>query len=332
MHQEELEELIIERFLPKEALLQYKSGAVAHNLLKPYSELILDLSNRFLDEKPVHYPSKEACIAYALYYLPINFQKVKFLLEKIPESSKNKNLKVLDIGAGPGTAIFGGLGADLSIEEAVLCEESPFMQNVGRSLMNKMNFKTSWVSTIDSVQGKFDLIIAANVITEVKEKSNFVNKFLELLSNDGALLILEPGSYVATRSLMELRDFLLKSDPTLSPLFPCTHSDECPMLKNLPNDWCHGTIGNDRSRLIRDIDTLTGFNKHRTKYSAFLAARNEDTPSGFRVIGDPQKDRRGIHAMLCGKDHFGVTTAKKGSEEGKVLAKIKGFGLLEKRN
>lgn len=325
-----LEDIIIKRLMPGEAYEQYLKGAIGKSFLRPIADQIQGLSKNFLSEEgSVQYLSEEACIAYALYYLPINFEKIRRLLLMLPQKFKERELRFLDVGAGPGTALFGGLGAGLRFNKVVLCEKSQFMRGIGERLLSDHVEGVMWSGSLAEIKGPFDLIVASNVISEVKEKKeDFVLSLCKLLSDSGALLLLEPGTFSASRSLMALRDSLLLRGTSLNPLFPCTHSDPCPMLKTLPNDWCHGTMPAARSRLIRDLDELTGFNKHRIKYSAFLAAKGAKTPKGLRVIGEPKKDRRGVHAMLCGGDFFGAKTFKTRSDEGKKLQKTKSFGII----
>jgi ribosomal protein RSM22 (predicted rRNA methylase) len=132
---------------------------------------------------------------------------------------------------------------------------------------------------------------------------------------------------------MGLRDLLLKNDPSLQIVFPCTHNTQCPMLKSSNNDWCHGSLNWTPPHLIRQLDECTGFNKHRIKYSASIfskAARQTLPNKNYRVVAPPEKSKRGESLLLCGGDFYGVSTVskKERSENNIEFRRAEHFDLL----
>jgi hypothetical protein len=184
----------------------------------------------------------------------------------------------------------------------------------------------------------FDLIIAANVLNELSTASS--NELLESLVNrladNGILLLLEPALLAPTRSLMASRDFLIAQHSELVPIFPCTHRRQCPMRAQSKHDWCHGSLeGSGRdfasSQLVRQIDSLLGFNKHRIKYSAIILQRGGSLRGGYRVLRDAERSSQGISVNLCGDDFYGIATLSKRAspEKKRAVRKLRQYMHLK---
>jgi hypothetical protein len=106
------------------------------------------------------------------------------------------------------------------------------------------------------------------------------------------------------------------------------------MLDNGHSDWCHGTLSWQKPRLVRHFDRLTGYNKHRLKYSVLVFGRGFSTPTGYRVIQPAKRGKAGKQAVLCGKDYFGTVTLPKRmrSEGNRLFEKAESFDLLNIEN
>jgi ribosomal protein RSM22 (predicted rRNA methylase) len=307
--------------LSDEGWHQYQLGDVGHKELAQYVSALQQLSSSYTGHivgKRLATPvSREVeAQAYALYYLPINAAKIAILLallEPLPSP-----LRVLDFGCGPATASLALLLQSEHPTELTCVDSSPYMRAVAESLLSapaasERLTKLTMGSTIPD--GEYDLIIASNVLAELDEaqESDLIQAFLALLAPNGFLLLMEPGQQHHTRRLMSIRDRILSQRADIKPLFPCHRSDPCPMLATSSEDWCHGTIEWQQPPLSRQLDKLLGFNKHRIKYSAFLFQQGAELRPGTRVITPPRKSARGIETLLCGPDHYGLVTIRKGS-------------------
>jgi ribosomal protein RSM22 (predicted rRNA methylase) len=180
--------------------------------------------------------------------------------------------------------------------------------------------------------GKFDLIVAANVFAEMPEDRTLeaLEVLISLLSQEGRLVLLEPGQSAHTRRLMTLRNIVLTRWCTLQVLFPCRRQDNCPMLTTSKSDWCHTTLSWSRPTLVRQLDELLGFNKHRLKYSAFVLGKSNGSLDDYRVIEGGTRDKRGIRAVVCGKDYYGPVRISAGSRgpHNRALEKSESYALL----
>jgi ribosomal protein RSM22 (predicted rRNA methylase) len=314
----DLESLIVKKILGDVAYVQYGTGKIGKAHFKPFIPEILKLSKMYNDteNKAVTVLNSEISLkAYLLYFLPVNLHKITALLKGLifPE---NKPLKILDFGCGPGTGSLAALGYFPNEMDITLFDQSGNAEKLASNLISEFRPGIKCKSPGKNwVNGKYDLIIAANVLNEIPKKEDTTRDLIDALSEDGVLLILEPALKAKTREAMKLRDFILKTDKTLSVLFPCTHNNPCPMLK-YPADWCHGPLYWEGTKLVSQIDELTGFNKHRLKYSAFVLRKNAENLPGCRVVSIPKKDKTGISAVLCCKDFYGpVKVSKKKNSE-----------------
>jgi len=326
---EYFQEKLVEVLLGPQAADQFSKGDVGRAALSEHIPAIHALSSAYNDPSlslTRGLNSKEKAAAYALYFAPINFAKIKFLLPKTNAAvSEGKQLRVLDYGCGPGTASLAVTSHFSGAIDILAIDRSAEALEIGRRLSAAFLIKKC-ESTIRFEKAgfnwqsqKYNLIIAANVLNELEpaEGQNLLRNFVDSLESSGILLILEPALQTLTRQAMHHRDWLLKNFSGLRPIFPCTRGDDCPMLKHSQHDWCHGELAWERPRLIRQFDELLGFNKHRIKYSAFIFQKEGQMLPGYRVVGVTRKNKTGSSTWLCGPDFYEmVTLPRKNRNEG----------------
>jgi len=335
-----LEDFLASQILPAAAYSQYCTGDVSKDSLKEYAKEIQAISQAYVHHSvgsrlPSPVTSLRGAEAYALYYSAINAAKILHLL---PLLNLPRNLSVLDIGCGPGTAGLALLSAVPHPFELTCVESAPAMRTVAEKLLSQWQsphplHKLTMCATLPpSTQQEYDLIIAANVLAEMPESeaAALIKTLVPQLRPNGYLLLLEPGQQAHTRRLMAIRNQIVHDHSELTPLFPCLRSDSCPMLQASETDWCHDTLEWHQPRLNRQFDHLLAFNKHRIKYSGFIFQKGGALLDGVRVITPPEKTRAGIEAILCGKDLYGIARIRKGtrSDGNRPLEKASVFDRL----
>lgn len=343
---EYLDTTLVRALLSADAQRQFSQGNIADRELAPYVKVIQELSKGYTEDAPPHIRTPEQATAYALYYLPLNFIKVCHLLRQIPGPLPPK-LSVLDFGCGPGTASLAALSLLPCEISLTAVDRSDSMRSLGRTLCQAL--VSSAGSPSSPIKGAltsahflpshpsspplFDLILAANVLNELSdtEAIRTAQSLLARLSPHGYLILLEPALKASTHLVMRVRDALLNKSPTLVPLFPCTRRDPCPMLRTRPHDWCHGSLegmGRDfhSSQLVQHLDRLSGFNKHRIKYSGFVFQQNGRLTEGIRVLRDATVRGKLVQLEVCGTNSFEAIEVKKSSI--KRLHKVRQFDLL----
>ena len=336
-----LEAYLAQQILSPAGFAQFQSGKVSKHELAPFTSAILEISKSYVSHtvgSQLSSPVRDtiAAEAYALYYSIINAAKIIHLLPLLSFSSKE--VRVLDIGCGPGTAGLALLSALPHFLKLTCVESSASMRSVAEKLLAHYSAigSLSYLKILPSLphdsKDLHDLVVAANVLAELdtEKGEQTIHQLAQRVEPGGYLLIIEPGQQLHTRRLMHLRDSVLASDSELAPLFPCLRRDPCPMLTASPTDWCHGSIEWQQPRLNAHLDDLLSFNKHRIKYSAFLFQRGGAVGDGVRVITPPEKTRIGIETLVCGKDTYGVVRIRKGtrSEKNRALEKASVFDRL----
>lgn len=233
--------------------------------------------------------------AYAAAFLIPNAVKVAHALcqvEALGLLPRHSPLKVLDLGAGPGTA---SLAAALALAELrpdaearfnAIDRSGPALELAARLFERIRAPRQSLVAGIGRVEAaripgvlsdeRFDLILAANLINELpSEEAAFclVRRLItEQLAKDGALVLIDPALRESARPLMRLRDRLLQ-EGIARVHAPCLHQGPCPMLAAGERDWCHFYVEWERPGLIVEIDTAAHMDRRHLKMSYLLLRR-----------------------------------------------------------
>lgn len=307
-----LEELVIDFILSKSAKGQYRLGKVAKSELTPYIELLKDLSNRYVGIKSVEL-SHQQVAAYALYYLPINFAKLAFILQQNISFESNSSIRVLDFGCGPGTGALASAFSFTQPLEISLSDTSrnclSFAEKLISSYRNDVSVETKHLLSSQKQQSPkesklYDLIIAANVLSELPEETlqPSLQQLLKQVKENGYLVILAPALKTTTQLLMSIRNLVLETYLDFSVIFPCVIQTTCPLSLENNDDWCHGELDHnfwERPPLLKQLDEELGFNKHRVKYSVVVFQRKKiEKLSGYRVLRPSSKSHP---ALLCGE-------------------------------
>jgi SAM-dependent methyltransferase len=335
-----LEQFLVDQLLPPQAREQHRAGDISHATLLPFAQALKRISAAYTEHtagrllrQPVIAASDAE--AYALYYTLINAAKVATLTRLV---SLPKEASVLDVGCGPGTAFLSLLATRSESFNFTGIETSPAMRSVAQKLLGAWSERErlrevaldSSIARLDTRQ--YDLVLAANVLAETSSEQgrDMTLNLARKVKPGGALILIEPGQLLHTRRLMELRNLVLSELSSFAPIFPCTRSDDCPMLSTSESDWCHGTLRWERPRLVRQLDELLGFNKHRIKYSGFVFVNGGDLVEGHRVVSAPEKGPGGTTAILCGLEYYGPVRIRKGqrSDQNRPLEKADVYDRL----
>jgi ribosomal protein RSM22 (predicted rRNA methylase) len=270
--------------------------------------------------------------AYVRYYLPANMKKVHLALtdlslhaERLLEKDR---LRILDLGAGPGTALLGLLAffarrpqrpslacvvVDRVAENLRAAEELFSSYRTNKSLDAALTIVRMDIDNLERLSEEpFDLILLSNVLNElypfdedrIVRRVAVVKRIIDrFLLPGGSCLIIEPALRETSRELHQVRDGLAANG--LRIYSPCFMEKNCPALAN-PKDWCHEDVPWDPPALIKEIDKLTGLRKDSLKFSYVVLRKDGRSLAdlfgrdAFRVVSEPLVTKGKMEFYICG--------------------------------
>jgi SAM-dependent methyltransferase len=195
--------------------------------------------------------------------------------------------RALDLGAGTG-AVGAALRARFGAGLDVLAVDRVAGPGIVAADLSR---------ELPSVEGRFDLIVAAHLLGElyltepgasrIEALARRVLAWCRGFLDDGGLVILvEPALRETSRALLAVRDRLIVSG--LSVVAPCFWTGPCPALSR-ERDWCH--------------DAAKRPSASRIDFS-YLALRAEAVPAPapavFRIVSDRLEEKGRLKIFACG--------------------------------
>ncbi|GIP31895.1 small ribosomal subunit Rsm22 family protein [Paenibacillus sp. J2TS4] len=291
--------------LPRE-LRQAMESELASRSSKKLAAIAAKLSERYRAGLPPGggklLQSQEDVAAYAAFRLPATYAAVYAAVgqvqDRLPGWHPNT---VLDVGAGPGTAMWAAAALwPRLINRITLIEREEDMIDLGQRLAAHSSFSAVQEATWRrfDLRGKWaftphDLVIASYVLGEMPSSHSeaFIRKLWETTSH--TLVIIEPGTPAGFTRIRQAREQLLDLGGQLTA--PCPHDKPCPMSGR---DWCHFAARVSRSRLHRQIKAGE-LAYEDEKFSFISMSRSSGTPIQGRVIRHPQVRTGLIRLELC---------------------------------
>ncbi|HVJ42269.1 MAG TPA: small ribosomal subunit Rsm22 family protein [Dongiaceae bacterium] len=225
----------------------------------------------------LHVDDDLAAQAYLATRLPATYAAIRAALAMVEERLPDfmpENL--LDLGAGPGTALWAALDCWPRLNAAVLVEGSPAIRKQGEALIDQAlpaaaggQTGIAWAvadlahlgegSEICGNAGG-DLVTLCYVLDELAPEARVRLIDWAWAHCDGLLLIVEPGTPAGWHRILTARDQLLHRGADI--IAPCPHALRCPLLPPAKaetvtaevagtSSWCHFSRRVARSRLHR---------------------------------------------------------------------------------
>jgi ribosomal protein RSM22 (predicted rRNA methylase) len=264
-----------------------------------------DLSQRYREERrdgKTHVASDRDVLAYLAVRLPATYAAVRATFAAVAEARPDFAPKsALDVGAGPGTALWAATECWPELADVLLVEASPVFRAFGEQLAAEirqphMTWRTSDI-TVDEIGGDpRDLVILAYVLNELEpdDRHRLVERLWPLTAD--TLVMVEPGTPAGWQRILAARRQLIASGGHV--VAPCPHAKECPLQ---PPDWCHFARRVARSRLHRQAKGAD-VPWEDEKFSYVAVSRKPAPASGARVIARPRKASGRVTLKLCRPD------------------------------
>lgn len=288
------------------------------------------------------YRNKRLLQARLYFFMPTDIPKVWLplteFLERHPALLERKTLRILDLGAGIGT---GGLGAltvlaalgfkgavDLTAVEPDPVLRTPLLRALDAAeeglgipveVTHRARNLQAWLdeggkgARQDRGPGRFDLILAVNVLTEAldplryaKEGAEIVQRLGRHLAPGGAIIFVEPALREPSRRLSRLRDHLRDAD--VSVFAPCLAAGPCPETAT-KEGYCFHTIKVPLNGYLQKLGDLAGLRRHEVNFHYLTISPSDSAPGGHlppdlpgphaRVISFGAKNRMGFQFHCC---------------------------------
>lgn len=247
----------------------------------------------------LHLSDEMAAKAYLATRLPATYAAVRASMERLAEVRPDfLPQKLLDIGAGPGTALWAARDCWQSLAQAVMVETSPAIRAVGDALArHAAPVAASYVPA--DIADRFpdlppaDLVTLAYVLDELApdEMGPLIDRLWRLTGN--ILLIVEPGTPAGWRRILQARTRLVAAGAHL--VAPCPHQRDCPLAAP---DWCHFSRRVARSRLHR-LAKGGEVPWEDEKFIFLAATKTPGARPAVRVLAPPQASSGMVRLKLC---------------------------------
>lgn len=252
----------------------------------------------------LHLSDELAAHAYLAARLPATYAAVRASMDSVAELRPDFAPKtLLDVGAGPGTALWASSQCWTSLQSAVLLEASPAIRAVGTELARHVDLPDLTVDwrAADIVRDKVkfpqaDLVTLAYVLDELSPVAG--EKLVEQLwaATNDALIIIEPGTPAGWQRILAVRTQLVGLGAQL--VAPCAHANTCRV--EAP-DWCHFSRRVARSRVHR-LTKQAEVPWEDEKYIFIAASRNASEAIDGRVLAPARVGGGKVTLKLCLSD------------------------------
>ena len=262
--------------------------------------------------------------AYLITRLPSTYTVMSRILREAKLRLPDLRItSMLDLGAGPGTAIWAAGANFPELDQILALEDSAEWIALGRSLADHAQSAAicaaEWmeVSVAGSIPvGNFDLVTMSYVVNELHSPDR-IRAVRAAWERAGKLLVIaEPGTPIGFGNIREIRRELALSGAHI--VAPCPHDAECPMQGD---DWCHFAERLERtSEHRRAKGGELGYEDE--KYSYVIFARHPFQPASARILRHPRKRSGHVELELCTSEGLKrVTISRKHGERYKAAKK-----------
>ncbi len=241
-------------------------------------------------------------VAYLAARLPATFTANWRVFSEILERAPQAEIAgILDLAAGPGTALFAAAEVFPALRQATLVESDPAWLELGRRLAARHSSpvlrQAEWLrrdlrKTFEAAP--HDLVVISYALGELplsaaeallRRAWHLAGKFL---------VVIEPGTMRGFGVVHRARSFLIAEKAGI--LAPCPHRDACPMAGT--RDWCHFAQRLERTSIHRQAKTAA-LAYEDEKFSYVVAARQSFPQAASRIVRHPRKHGGHVQLTLC---------------------------------
>ena len=239
--------------------------------------------------------------AYLLTRLPATYAVLTRILRECKTRIPDLQIEsMLDLGTGPGTALWAAALQFSELTRATLVEDNPEWITLGKRLAQSSEASAlraaDWRQqsiTAGLPSGRFGLVTISYALNELRpaEVSRVIQAAWERTAQ--FLIIAEPGTPAGFELIREVRLELIAAGAFMAA--PCPHALACPMRDG---DWCHFAERVQRTSEHRAAKNAElGYEDE--KYSYVVFSRQPAELPMARILRHPQKHSGHFELELC---------------------------------
>lgn len=234
---------------------------------------------------------------------------------------------MLDLGSGPGTALWAAGARWPSLRTMLACEREPALIALGRALAQASSHAAVRAARWERADlrshapgGTYDLVVIGHVLNELATADQQALLARAWAATAGVLLIVEPGTPAAFAVARAARDTLLAAGART--IAPCAHDAPCP----LAGDWCHFPQRLWRPEFQRRArDAPSQWEEAKFAYAALARQPGPAQPWG-RVIREPSSNKAYAEVLVSSGEGVARYRALKRQREAYRLLKELAWG------
>ena len=244
--------------------------------------------------------SEADALAYALARMPATYAAVAASLNALSEVRPDfAPKKLLDIGAGPGTATWAAAEAFPSLADFTSIDANTALRTLALDLFGKSTRLSGVRYMLGDARAALadgeaaDFMIASYLIGEMDDAERAALAEQMWARTRDILVIVEPGTPAGYARIIALRARLIALGAHVAA--PCPHDGECPLAAP---DWCHFTQRLPRSRAHKALkDAELPFEDEKFAYVALTRTAIARRPA--RVLAQPEVGKVEVRGKLC---------------------------------
>jgi ribosomal protein RSM22 (predicted rRNA methylase) len=247
-----------------------------------------------------HLADDLAARAYLATRMPATFAAIAKSMQAVAQALPDFTpASLLDVGAGPGTAMWAACETWPGLVGAQLVERAGAIRSLGQVLGAPAGVAAGWLDldlASAAPEHQADLVSAAYLLNEIAEARR--GALIDALWQRtlGVLLLVEPGTPAGWERLLAAREQLIGAGGHVAA--PCAHAQACPLTAP---DFCRFAARVSRSRLHRLVKGgELGWEDEPFVYLA--VSRQPPAGNGSRLLAEPRAGKGRIELKLCSPD------------------------------
>ena len=276
--------------------------------------------------------------AYLGMRVPATYAQIAGALYQVRETMPDwQPESVLDLGSGPGTAVWAAKEVWPSLKKATAIDNDGSLLSVSRELFNKSDIELdlewkgdSLRSDFGSKNNKYDVVILANVLNELTEEERIKVIDRAFTQSSKILVIIEPGTPAGAQIITSSYTNFTNKNFLLSPFINNTFVDTKDFWLHFPQRFKRPQFQR-RIRQQMRASSLMASDWEETKYSYItLSKYSAQVTAWGRVVSPIKKQKAWFDiTVLTAKGIEKLQVFKRDKEKYNLVRKLKWGDIVE---